>query len=161
MSEAYVPTQQPQAGQEPRVPSPDVDPGRPGGAPGASAQGPRPALRLIWRVERRDLFAALRSAPRGRSGPLAVSFLPGSAAEPPRVAFAVGRKVGTAVQRNRLRRRLRALLRERIELGPGAYLVAVGPGAANESFASIGTHLERALEHCKRGTRAGARTGRP
>jgi ribonuclease P protein component len=47
-----------------------------------------------------------------------------------RLAFAVTRRVGSAVVRNRLRRRLRAIL---TGLGPrlpaGAVLVSAGPGA--------------------------------
>ena len=39
-----------------------------------------------------------------------------------RVAYAIPRRVGTAVERNRIRRRLRAVLDQR-SLTPGAYLV--------------------------------------
>jgi ribonuclease P protein component len=55
-----------------------------------------------------------------------VSWLPEpDAATPPRVAFAVGRRVGPAVARNRVRRQLRAVVAELApELRPGAYLVA-------------------------------------
>jgi ribonuclease P protein component len=44
---------------------------------------------------------------------------------PPRVAFSVGRKVGTSVVRHRIQRRLRAALR--LEAGPmnGLWLVGV------------------------------------
>jgi ribonuclease P protein component len=63
--------------------------------------------------------------------------VPGDPAEPPRVAFAVGRRVGGAVTRNRLRRRLRVLLRDpSLGLHPGAYLVSAAPGAAD-----LGSHL--------------------
>lgn len=51
-----------------------------------------------------------------------------------RIAFAIPRKVGNAVQRNRLRRVIRARLTNRMtdhepRVGPGAYLIAVRPGA--------------------------------
>ncbi|GEM_PF-1357282 len=51
-----------------------------------------------------------------------------------RIAFSVPRKVGNAVQRNRLRRVVRARLTNRMtdrepRVGPGAYLIAVRPGA--------------------------------
>ncbi len=146
MSEAYVPTQQPQAGEEARVPQTDVHPGRKGGAPSPPAQGSNPAVRLIWHVEHRELFLALRSARRGRSGPLSVARLPADAAGPPRVAFAIGRKVGGAVERNRLRRRLRALLRDPARpLPPGTYLVAAAPGATSAGFDELARHLEVAV----------------
>jgi len=53
---------------------------------------------------------------------------------PPRVAFAVGRRVGSAVERNRLRRQLRAVAAELApDLEPGAYLVSYrgSPGASS------------------------------
>lgn len=146
MSEAYVSTQQPQAGQEARLPQADVHPGGSGGPEGPPAQGPGPAVRLIWRVERRELFLALRSARRGRSGPLTVAYLPGDAAEPPRVAFAVGRKVGGAVVRNRLRRQLRALVRDPdLPLPAGTYLIAAAPAAAGASSGQLAHDLGEAL----------------
>ena len=64
-----------------------------------------------------------------------VTWLPEPDAEaPPRVAFAVGRRVGPAVARNRLRRQLRALTADLApELASGAYLVAYrgAPGATS------------------------------
>jgi ribonuclease P protein component len=54
---------------------------------------------------------------------------PGGPAEPPRVAFGIGRSVGGAVVRNRIRRRLRAGLRElqrTQRLPAGSYLLGGG-----------------------------------
>jgi ribonuclease P protein component len=55
------------------------------------------------------------------------------------VAYAVGRKVGGAVSRNRVRRRLRASVAlHRTYLQPGAaYLVGAGREAATVSFAEL------------------------
>lgn len=71
----------------------------------------------------------------------------GLATEPPRVAYAVGRPVGGAVVRNRVRRRLRAATRAHAAvLVPGhAYLVHAAPGAAGRSYADLHAALERAL----------------
>jgi ribonuclease P protein component len=71
----------------------------------------------------------------------------GPSGEPPRVAYAVGRAVGSAVARNRWRRRLRAAVNEeRSALVPGtAYLVGATPGAADLSFARLRTELREAL----------------
>src|ERR1700722_18300071 len=49
LSEANVSTQQSQAGQAPRLPSPDVDASRPSHHQGPPAQRPAPAVGLIWR----------------------------------------------------------------------------------------------------------------
>ena len=58
---------------------------------------------------------------------------------PPRVAFVVGRRVGGAVARNRVRRRLRAVVRaESSALVPAhVYLVGAGPAAATTSYREL------------------------
>jgi ribonuclease P protein component len=155
MSEAYVSTQRPEASQEARLPPPDVDPSGARRDQGSPPEGSRPPVRLIWRIERRDTFLALRSGRRGRSGPLVVSWVPGDPAQPPRVAFAVGRRVGNAVTRNRVRRQLRTLLRDVVPvLEPGAWLVAVAPSATVLSYDELATTLTAAV------TRALASPGR-
>lgn len=82
----------------------------------------------LWRVQDRSTFAALReSGVRRRVGPLTVTRL-ADGADPPRVAFAVGRPVGSAVARNRLRRRLRAIVAD-VGPQPGTYLLSAGSAA--------------------------------
>ena len=68
--------------------------------------------------------------------------------EPPRVAFAVGRRCGGAVVRNRVRRRLRAAVRESRELlEPGhAYLFAAAPHAAVATYGEIRDAVRGTLE---------------
>jgi len=61
------------------------------------------------------------------------------------VAYAVSRSVGNAVERNRVRRRLRAIVRN-AELTPGSYLVSVAPAAATLSFDELAGHVRRACE---------------
>lgn len=75
---------------------------------------------------------------------MTVTWVPG---EPPvRVAYAIGRAVGSAVERNRVRRRLRALVAEAADqLRPGAYLVGTAPRAARSSYESLGDDLRQAL----------------
>ena len=66
-----------------------------------------------------------------------------------RVAYAIGRRVGPAVVRNRLRRRLRAAVREidaeRGGLAPGAYLVSARPEAAGRPYPELRADLADAL----------------
>jgi ribonuclease P protein component len=73
----------------------------------------------------------------------AVTVAPG----PPRVAYAVGRSVGNAVARNRLRRRLRAAVAGRSDdLRPDtAYLVSAGPRAAAMTPAELSRAVGRLL----------------
>ena len=63
--------------------------------------------------------------------------------EPPRVAFSVGRSVGDAVTRNRVRRRLRAAVREHARsLAPGAaYLVGADRRSAHVPYAELSSTL--------------------
>lgn len=72
-----------------------------------------------------------------------------------RVAFAVGRKVGGAVARNRWRRRLRAIVAGcSAELPPGDYLIGLGPDVASLSFEEL---REQVIDTMRR---ASGRSGR-
>jgi ribonuclease P protein component len=67
-----------------------------------------------------------------------------------RVAFAVPRRVGPAVVRNKVRRRLRAAVRELAMTSPellpgGAYLLAAAPQAAKRPYAALRGDLRAAL----------------
>jgi ribonuclease P protein component len=139
MGEANLSAQEAQEDAHTRVSGPDVDTGWSSGAQGPAAQGPPQAERLIWKIRDRATFDALTSSRRRRRGPISMTFLPGDPALPPRVAYAVGKRVGPAVVRNRVRRRLRAAtMAHRAELQPGAaYLFGAGAPASSASFAEI------------------------
>ena len=71
--------------------------------------------------------------------------------EPPRVAFAVSRKVGTAVVRNRLRRQVRAHLGELRAQDParfpsGAWLFAIQPTAAEVDRETLFRDVDSCLD---------------
>lgn len=71
---------------------------------------------------------------------------------PPRVAYAVGRAVGGAVERNRLRRRLRAVVHEQPDMlcKGRAYLIGARAGASDLSFTDLAALVRSAC-----GQRAG------
>lgn len=83
-------------------------------------------------------------------GALSVTRIDTIAGDPPRVAYSVGRSVGNAVTRNRVRRRLRAAVRHHgARLSPGsAYLVGATNRAVDATYRDIedalGVLLERA-----------------
>ncbi|MEO3770848.1 ribonuclease P protein component [Micromonospora sp. B9E7] len=66
---------------------------------------------------------------------------------PSRAGFVVSKAVGNAVTRNRVRRRLRALVRERlVDLPSGSTLVVRAlPAAAQASYPRLATDLDAAL----------------
>lgn len=84
---------------------------------------------------------------RLRRGPLSLRYLPD--ADRPRVAYAVSRSAGSAVRRNRIRRRLRAAIHELEAAGalpPGAYLVGAGPEALTMPFTELRRRLQALIE---------------
>ncbi len=88
---------------------------------------------MIWRIRERSAFTRLaREGRRTRAGVLWCTYIPDPNATPPRVAYALGRAIGPAVVRNRLRRQLRELLAG-ASLPPGLYLLGAQPAAAQLS----------------------------
>lgn len=104
---------------------------------------------MVDAVRSRRTFSALSSSRhRGRSGPVWIVRSPAEADGTVQVAYAVNRAVGTAVVRNRIRRRLRAVFDDLEASGllePGAYLVGVRPEASTLDFAELHEHCRRAL----------------
>jgi ribonuclease P protein component len=119
-----------------------------------------PAPVPIWRITDRRSFAALRrDGARARRGPISV--LHRATPTPhPRIAFALSRDVGGAVDRNRLRRRLRASCRELERAGAlpaGDYLIRAGRGALALDARDLAAQLRSVL----RAVAAPARDPRP
>lgn len=110
------------------------------------------------RLRRRDEFAVAVRRGRRAGRPLLVVHLAqsGSATDPhasagetppPRAGFVVSKAVGPAVVRNRVKRRLRHLVRDRISLLPEGSLVVVRalPPAAEAEYAELAADLDAAL----------------
>ena len=156
MGEANLPAQEPQTHADARFPCPDGDAGRPRCDQEPPAEGPSQAHRLIWRVRDRASFALLGDQRRVRQGPLSLAMVPGSPDvtpdTPPRVAYAIGKRVGPAVTRNRVRRRLRACVQHHAAaLQPGAtYLFGASPATANAPFSQLHDSVGRLLAQVER-----------
>lgn len=105
---------------------------------------------MVSGIAERSVFDGFgRSAARSRSGPLTVVRNDLYPTGELRVAFAVPRRVGPAVIRNRLKRQLRSVVdslsTERLLQG-GTYLIIVGPGARGSTWAQLRTWMVDALQ---------------
>jgi len=80
--------------------------------------------------------------------------------EPPRVGFVVSRAVGPAVTRNRVKRRLRALMRGYLQSLPGGSLLVVraNAAAAHASHPDLVADLDSVISRLLR-RQVGARVG--
>ena len=165
----HLPAEQPSTGQDPRFPPADAHPGRSRHPGRAACQGSHPALGLtsvlpaVARLRRRDEFVATLRAgvrrPGGRAPALLVTHLAPAAPDdavaaadpagppPARAGLVVSRAVGAAVVRNRVKRRLRHLLADRLALlPPGSRLVVRAlPPAAAASSGQLAVALDDAL----------------
>ena len=96
-----------------------------------------------------DFAAAVRGGRRSGRGTVVVHLLldEPAYASVARAGFVVSKAVGKAVVRNRVKRRLRHLVRPRLAaLPPGARLVVrAQPAAASASYDTLGADLDAAL----------------
>jgi ribonuclease P protein component len=98
------------------------------------------------RVASREEHALVgRNGRRFSCHPLVVHALGTDATGPARAGFVVSRKVGPAVTRNRVRRRLREQTRSRLASVPAGTLLVIRalPAAADASSVELGRALDR------------------
>lgn len=104
---------------------------------------------MIRRIRDRRTFERLtRHGVRLRRSVLWCRWCPDPDSAATQVAFAIGRACGPAVTRNRIRRRLRAILAEldRIEpLPPGQLLIGATPTAAGATFDRLRAELSELI----------------
>ena len=141
--EAHLATQPSQTRQNPRVPRPHGHAGRPQGSGPQAPQRPQTAQR-ITSLKGDAAFRRLRRGRTGRGRFLAIRWLPTRHGKL-RVGIVVSRKVGNAVVRNRVRRRLREILR-RMHLPAADLMVLARPEAADANFHELARDLMRALD---------------
>jgi ribonuclease P protein component len=122
---------------------------------GSRPDAPAVVLPSAARIRARTEFTTtVRSGVRASSPSVVVhlSAAESPATASPRVGFIVTRSVGSAVVRNRIRRRLRHMMRDRLDRLPrGAGLVVrVNPAAVGRSPGELVTDLDRALDRALR-----------
>jgi ribonuclease P protein component len=114
---------------------------------------PRPGL---WRITDRSSFVRLREhGRRARHGLVSVTYLGPSDGEtnPPRAGFAISKAAGGAVTRNRIKRRLRAALRELQRDGAlpnGTYLITGRTEVARQPWSDLVSDLGAAIREVAR-----------
>lgn len=111
----------------------------------------------LWRITDRDSFQDLRRhGRRARRGPVGVTWMaprPGQAPTHPRAGFVVGKSAGGSVARNRVRRRLRAALRQLLaeeRLPAGTYLLGAGPEVATMPWSELVELVQDAISEAHR-----------
>jgi len=113
------------------------------------------------RLRRQSEFSGVLRGGARASSPSAVVHVVVSG-EPcgPRAGLVVGKSVGRAVERNLVKRRLRHIVRDRLDRLPDGARVVVRalPGAAAHPFAELSRDIDRALPDALR--KAAARAAR-
>jgi ribonuclease P protein component len=156
MDEKDVAAQPEEAGQDPRLPGPHEDPRRQERAEAQAAEGPlaacAPGQRLgekppvlggrLLSLKGDRAFQRLRKGRAGRGRFVSVKWLP---APEVRVGIVVSKKVGKAVVRNKVKRRLREILR-RLHLPKAHLLLVASPEAREAGFAELFQDVVRALK---------------
>jgi len=115
-----------------------------------ASQGVGESLLPEERLRKRADFLRCYEQGRRRHGPLATLYIVerGEGAVHPRLGITVTRKVGGAVIRHRIKRRIREIYRrwsERRQLAPYDILVHVKPAARQADFTTLQKEIQRLL----------------
>jgi ribonuclease P protein component len=155
-SEENVSAQQSSPGSSPWLPPSHGKPCRAGNPPLSSAKGSATARSVIQPLRTRSAFGAFRGARTGRGGAVRARVVT-HIVDPDGVgvAYALNRKVGGAVTRNRIRRRMRSVMtglaRRGDVLEPGAaYLLTAEAEAASCPFPVLEHWVESAVRGARR-----------
>jgi len=165
--QAHLPAEQPPPCEDPRLPAAHAHPRRPRDPVRAPPQGPQRAVGLTGRSlvrsrvvlpaaarlrRREDFTLVVRRGRRAGSGTLVVHYLPPAAAfvppAPASAGFVVSRAVGGSVDRHRVVRRLRHLVRARLDRLPlGGRLVVRALAPARDADSDLlAADLDAALD---------------
>lgn len=96
-------------------------------------------MKRLYRLREPERFRQVRSAGKSWASPLLVLCALPNGLENNRFGFSVSRRLGGAVRRNRVRRRLREIIRlHRADIGPGWDVVMIArPPAAQANFSTL------------------------
>jgi ribonuclease P protein component len=146
--EAHFSAEQPRAGTASRIPSADVDSGRPGGDSRTSGTRSQEAFGLTTISQRKDFLAANASRRVATPGFVLLVRDRRDDKSGKRLGITVTKKIGNAVVRNRMKRRFRELARTVIAPDgvAGADHVLIGrAGGVEREYATLKAELAKAL----------------
>jgi ribonuclease P protein component len=108
---------------------------------------------------RRDFTLAVREGRRSSRPALVVHLVRGSGPEPARIGVIVSRRVGSAVVRNRVKRRLRHLIAPSLSSLPDGSLVVIraNPPSATAGWQQLADELHACLSSALSGSVSGGR----
>jgi ribonuclease P protein component len=155
--EAHFPAKHTPPGSQARIPCTYVHPRWPGHFEVSPRQGPAPSQRLIGRISSRSAFQTIRRLGRHvRSGPLSCTMMLDPSLTQPHVGYVLGRSYGNAVSRNRLRRQLREIVKDReAQMQPGYYVFGASPRARSAAHADLVRAIDGLLVKCAQPTARG------
>ena len=105
-----------------------------------------------FRIRRRAEYEKVYADGRKLYGRYMILFCLPRTEPPARCGFAVSRKVGGAVVRNRVRRRLREICRRELAAQPSAdFVISVRREAAGAPFAELAAEVARLAAKARRG----------
>ena len=87
-----------------------------------------------------------------RGGLFSVHVLPNPSGSIPRLGLSVSKKVGTAVKRNMVRRRLKDIFRSSLDRLPGDldFVISARPASAEATFEELGEEFQRFLRKLRK-----------
>jgi ribonuclease P protein component len=144
MREEDVPTEQPQAEQDPRIPHPHAHDRRPERAQATPAQRPQENLGIGKGPSKRRFDKIFTEGKRVQGRLLRLSAIPGEGL----VGFATAKKIGSHARRNQARRRGQSAFREIAYqfAKPLDLVIIIGTAACDVEFAEVKEELGALLE---------------
>jgi ribonuclease P protein component len=147
MRETHISAQYAKASPEARVSSSHGGSSRPGNHQGSAAQGSGAPVGVVHSLRGRSVFDELhRRGRRVRKSGVTVTFLSRPDDEHLSLGFSIGRNVGSAVVRNRVRRRLRSIVAETgAPTQSGWLLITVSPALGQAEYGELQRVVTAAL----------------
>ena len=107
---------------------------------------------MIDRIHERTIFTRMRvEGKRVRSGALWCSVILDPSLPAPKVAYAIGKRSGSAVARNRIRRRLRPLLvAHASELPRGYFLIGASSEVATMPTMALNSEVTQLVQRVRK-----------